>query len=195
MVITARDVTAGARTYLAEGGAGPRGDGGSPAPRDPATAPIPSPAADQLPASRPAANRRHGTAEEWPLESFLELDARPGSVPRARLHARKLLPEWGPTELSENVELLVSELVTNAVNAAQSMQRIFPVRLSLLSDGAQVLILVWDANPRPPELIATGEEAESGRGLLLVETISARWDWYFPPAAGGKVVWALPEMH
>ena len=64
-----------------------------------------------------------------------------------------------------------------------------------LSDKARVLILVWDANPRPPELIAANEEAESGRGLLLVETISERWDWYFPPATGGKVVWALAEMH
>jgi hypothetical protein len=36
------------------------------------------------------------------------------------------------------------------------------------------------------------EDAESGRGLLLVDAISKRWDWYFPQdGAGGKVVWAL----
>jgi hypothetical protein len=33
-------------------------------------------------------------------------------------------------------------------------------------------------------------DAESGRGLLLVETISDKWDWYFPQDTGGKVVWA-----
>jgi anti-sigma regulatory factor (Ser/Thr protein kinase) len=143
----------------------------------------------------PPTHRWRSVADGWPLHSFLELEALPGGVRRARLHARQLLSEWGLTELSENVELLVSEVITNAVNASQSIQRIFPVRLWLLSDKARVLILVWDANPQPPERIAANEEAESGRGLLLVETISELWDWYFPQAAGGKIVWALAEMH
>jgi hypothetical protein len=32
--------------------------------------------------------------------------------------------------------------------------------------------------------------ADGGRGLLLVDTLSARWNWYFPPDMDGKVVWA-----
>jgi hypothetical protein len=34
------------------------------------------------------------------------------------------------------------------------------------------------------------DDAENGRGLLLVETISTKWNWYFPHDPGGKVVWA-----
>jgi anti-sigma regulatory factor (Ser/Thr protein kinase) len=134
-------------------------------------------------------------AGEWPLQDFIELGALPGAVPCARLHVRQVLWEWGLTGLSECVELLVSELVTNSVAASQSLERIFPVRLWLLSGRARVLILVWDANPQPPVRTVAGVEDESGRGLLLVETISSRWDWYVPhQGVGGKVVWAQAEI-
>jgi anti-sigma regulatory factor (Ser/Thr protein kinase) len=130
-------------------------------------------------------------ADSWPLRSSLELGALPGAVPSARLHARHVLWEWGLTALSEVVELLVSELVTNAVHASQSMEWIFPVRLRLLSDLARVLILVSDANPRPPVRADAGENDESGRGLVLVETFSTQWGWDAEPDAAGKVVWCL----
>jgi anti-sigma regulatory factor (Ser/Thr protein kinase) len=102
-------------------------------------------------------------AREWPLESFLELGALPGAVPCARLHARLLMVEWHLARLSENVEILVSELVTNAVTASRSLDQAFPVRLWLRSDTERV---------------------------LLVEAISDCWDWYVTPEPGGKVVWA-----
>lgn len=135
-------------------------------------------------------------AGQWPLQSFLELGALPGAVPCARLHARQMLWEWKLAGLSENVELLVSELLTNAVCSSQSLEPVSPVRLWLLADKvaaeAHVLILVWDACPRPPVRIDAEEDAESGRGLLLVEAISDQWDWYSPSQeTGGKVVWAL----
>jgi anti-sigma regulatory factor (Ser/Thr protein kinase) len=127
---------------------------------------------------------------QWPLRSFLELGALPGAVPCARLHARQVLWEWGLSTLSESTELVLSELVTNAVQASRTMTQATPVRLWLLSDSAQVMILVWDATPQPPGRMDTSDEAENGRGLLLVEVISARWGWHFPPGIGGKVVWA-----
>ena len=135
-----------------------------------------------------------GTDSEWPLQDFIELGALPGAVPCARLHARQLLWEWGLTRFSESVELLVSELVTNAMHASRAMEPITPVRLWLLTDKTRVLILVWDASPQAPERINISGDAESGRGLLLVETISDKWDWYFPQDIGGKVIWALLEM-
>jgi anti-sigma regulatory factor (Ser/Thr protein kinase) len=140
--------------------------------------------------------RGRGMAGQWPLQSFLELGALPGAVPCARLHARQMLWEWKLAGLSENVELLVSELLTNAVRSSQSLEPVSPVRLGLLADKvadeAHVLILVWDASPRPPVRIDADEDAESGRGLLLVEAISDQWDWYSPSQeTGGKVVWAL----
>jgi anti-sigma regulatory factor (Ser/Thr protein kinase) len=127
---------------------------------------------------------------EWPLRDFIELGALPGAVPCARLHARQLMWEWGFTQLSESVELLVSELVTNAIQITRAMERITPVRLWLLADKTRVLILVWDASPQAPARVSVSGDAESGRGLLLVETMSSRWDWYTPQDTGGKVVWA-----
>jgi hypothetical protein len=129
-------------------------------------------------------------AAQWPLRSFLELGALPGAVPCARLHARQVLWEWGLGACSDSTELLVSELVTNAMQISRVTAQDDPVRLWLVSDGRRVVIFVWDASPLPPAPADAGEDAESGRGLLIVETVSARWGWDFPPALGGKVVWA-----
>ena len=93
-------------------------------------------------------------------------------------------------DLTDSAELLVSEIVTNAVQITQADGRTAPVRLWLLADQARLLILVWDANPLPPVRVSTSADTENGRGLLLVETLSARWD-HFPHHSGGKVVWAL----
>ena len=97
----------------------------------------------------------------------------------------------GLTKFSERVELLVSELATNAVKASQSPDWIFPIRLWLRSDGARVIILVWDINPQPPRRVDAGEQAEGRRGLLLVETLSKKSAWYPHKELGGKVVWCL----
>jgi anti-sigma regulatory factor (Ser/Thr protein kinase) len=130
-------------------------------------------------------------AARWPLRTFLELGALPGAVPCARLHARNVLREWGLTVFSESTGLLVSELVTNAIQISRVAEQDAPVRLWLVSDRTQVVIFVWDASPLPPLPGDVGEEAESGRGLLIVQAVSARWGWDFPPGMGGKVVWAV----
>ena len=130
-----------------------------------------------------------GMTSQWQLQSFLELGALPGAVPCARLHTRQVLWEWGLATLTDSTELVVSELVTNAVQASRATGQGAPVRLSLLSDQAQILILVWDASPHPPLRADVSDETENGRGLLLVEAISKQWAWYFPPNEGGKYVW------
>ena len=53
-----------------------------------------------------------------------------------------------------------------------------PVRLWLPSDTARVLILVQNDNPRPPARTVPEADAAAGRGVLLVEAVSSRWDWY-----------------
>src|ERR1017187_6769079 len=126
----------------------------------------------------------------WPLRSFLELGALPSAVPCARLHTRQLLWEWQLTGLSDSAELVVSEIVTNAIQVTQANGGTAPVRLWLLADRARVLLLVWDASPLPPARVSTSDDTENGRGLLLVETLSARWD-HFPHHTGGKAVWTL----
>jgi anti-sigma regulatory factor (Ser/Thr protein kinase) len=132
-------------------------------------------------------------AGEWPLRDFIEFGPLPGAVPCARLHARLVLTEWGLSRLSEQAELVVSELVTNAVAASRSLEWVFPVRLWLLSDRARVLIAVWDANPRLPVRTCADELAESGRGLQLVAALTTHWDAYATPQPGGKIVRAVCE--
>jgi anti-sigma regulatory factor (Ser/Thr protein kinase) len=130
-----------------------------------------------------------------PRRSCLELRALPTAVPCARLHARHLLWEWGLNELAPTTELLVSELVTNAVNATAGHDVQAAVRLCLSGDSARVLIEVWDADLRPPAPKALGEDGtpdpdeEGGRGLFLVAALSARWDWYLTQEPAGKVTW------
>lgn len=126
----------------------------------------------------------------WPLCSHLELGALPSAAPCARLHATHVLWEWGLTRLSESVELVVSELVTNAVHASRQQSWPPVVRLWLLSDEFRVRILVWDGSPMRPVRVDADEETEGGRGLLLVESISDQWNWFQPAGREGKVVWA-----
>jgi hypothetical protein len=63
------------------------------------------------------------------------------------------------------------------------------VRLWLLSDSAQILILIWDASPQPPVLTDVTGEAEQGRGLRIVDAVSEQWGWY--AFGNGKFVWAI----
>ena len=70
-------------------------------------------------------------------------------MPCARLHVRHLLWEWGLSALAADTELLVSELVTNAVKATAGQQQAAS-RLQLSSDNTRVLVEVWDADPQPP---------------------------------------------
>ena len=140
----------------------------------------------------------HLDEPEPPLRSYLELGALPTAVPCARLHARHVLWEWGWNGLAPDGELLVSELVTNAVKATAGRDEA-TVRLRLSGDSALVLIEVWDADPRAPAPKDLGEhgtpdpQEEGGRGLFLVAALSARWDWYPTREPAGKVVWCEIE--
>ena len=129
---------------------------------------------------------------QWPLRSYIELGALSSAVPCARLHARHVLWEWGQKSLTGDAELVVSELATNAVTAAQAIESVHPVRLWLLSDNSRTLIMMGDASPHPPKRIdLAATDTDGGRGLLLVEALSSSWGWYTTRKAGiTKVVWA-----
>jgi hypothetical protein len=71
------------------------------------------------------------------------------------------------------------------------MELDLPVHLRLSSDKTEVLIEVWDGNPQPPAPRDAELTSEDGRGLLLVATLSDRWNWHGSPERGGKVVWAV----
>ena len=144
----------------------------------------------------------------WRRRTYLEFGALPGAVPCARLHARNVMWEWGLSDLDEAVELVISELVTNAIQAAAGPSRDAPgpdeenlgvpsVWLWLASDGRQLVVEVGDSSPRTPVPAETQLDVEGGRGLLLVETVSRRWGYYFPAEEDDghrkiirKIVWA-----
>ena len=85
----------------------------------------------------------------------------------------------------------MAELMTNAIAAVRSGERPPPVRLWLLGDNRRAMVVVWDACPLPPVPVHPPGDAVTGRGLLLVEAISAGWGSYATPRSGGKAVWAL----
>ena len=124
---------------------------------------------------------------DGPLTSHLELGALDSAVPCARLHTRQVVREWGRPDLADTAELLVSELITNAIRASVGVMSP-AVALWLFSDGRHVAIHVWDGSGERPARRDAGADSESGRGLLLVDSLSRDWGSY--PRVGGKVVWA-----
>lgn len=128
-----------------------------------------------------------------PLQCSVELEATVRAVSRARMRTRQVLLEWGLERLSECAELLVSELATNAVTASLSLPAAHRVWLFLVSDSAQILIIVWDASGHLPARKDVSAGAESGRGLVLVEAMSDAWGWFRGDQGDGKFVWAITK--
>ncbi|HVF03951.1 MAG TPA: ATP-binding protein [Frankiaceae bacterium] len=83
----------------------------------------------------------------------------------------------------EDVALVVSELVTNAILHGEG-----EVTLDVVVEPHAVRIAVEDLDPGTPEAREAGLDADSGRGLALVSKIAARWG--VRPGDRGKVVWA-----
>ncbi|MCX4749955.1 ATP-binding protein [Kitasatospora sp. NBC_01287] len=108
------------------------------------------------------------------------------SPARARRLLREFLPKLRDGErFAEKAELLVSELVTNALLHGTRPGQL--IRLGLETDGDLLWISVEDASEAPPRPRLAADE-ESGRGLLLVERLSEKWGWG-PREGTGKRVW------
>lgn len=116
------------------------------------------------------------------------LPREPRSVGRAREYARAQLADWDLEALADTTELLVSELVTNALRYGEG-----EIRLRLLLDRTLVCE-VWDAGLVQPRRRRARDTDEGGRGLQLVGLLSASWGSRRTPH--GKTVWfelALPD--
>jgi anti-sigma regulatory factor (Ser/Thr protein kinase) len=121
----------------------------------------------------------------------LDLPAAPQSAGAARRFATAALAEWRLAALADDVDLVISELITNALLHARGDRRVAAgagIRLDLEYDGKAVTCRVADGSALPPTPEQAGDTAESGRGLLLVDALSAAWGWSHESA--GKVVWA-----
>ena len=126
----------------------------------------------------------------WPLNSHVKLPAVPEAVPFARRHATLKLAQWRLYGHVEAVQLVVTELCTNAIQAALGTPGPY-LRLWLCADQDAVLIQVWDAVDQLPVRRDADPDADHGRGLVIVDALSKDFGWYRPAAANGKVVWSL----
>jgi serine phosphatase RsbU (regulator of sigma subunit)/anti-sigma regulatory factor (Ser/Thr protein kinase) len=111
-----------------------------------------------------------------------ELEIDPREVGRARALVRDTLRGWGLAEIGDTAELLVGEVVTNAVRHAHTRR----VGLRLVRAGA-LLCEVSDDDHAVPVLLSAGPEDEGGRGLRIVSRLAREWGT--SRSAQGKTVW------
>jgi anti-sigma regulatory factor (Ser/Thr protein kinase) len=129
----------------------------------------------------------------------LTLAATLSAVSRARQFTRFALSPRGLGALTEDAELVVSELVTNAVQASGAAEPPearggnpgppATVRVRVLAYQAGVIVEVWDRDPRSPVRREQATGQEDGRGLVIVDALCRDWG-YFHTADSDKVVWA-----
>lgn len=116
------------------------------------------------------------------------------AVRDARDFTRLTLQRWGIFELLDDVTLVASELVTNALRHALqpglTMERPDgPVRISLVRRSSRVVCAVRDPSRVSPVARTPDHVAETGRGLHLVDCFSETWGWQLLDGPG-KIVWA-----
>ncbi|MFI6496439.1 ATP-binding protein [Nonomuraea typhae] len=123
------------------------------------------------------------------LYQFHELSAfEPASVAVARRFVERTLREWHAPEISFDAQLVVSELVTNAMRHGGGA-----LHLRLLANAGDLACVVSDYSRTAPVPAAPGVFAEFGRGLALVEGLTRAWGWITPPGPN-KFVWACMAM-
>ncbi|MER6536557.1 SpoIIE family protein phosphatase [Streptomyces sp900105755] len=115
-----------------------------------------------------------------------DVPADPAAVADVRAEAVRQVVAWGYDELATTTELIVSELVTNAIRYAEP-----PIRLRLLRD-ARLTCEVADASSTAPRLRHARSTDEGGRGLFLVAQLAHRWGARY--TGEGKIIWAEQEI-
>jgi len=122
-------------------------------------------------------------------------DAR--SATQARHDAAEILDAWSLPSLVYGAKQVVAEMMANAVS--HCVQRPVVLTLSRLDNGVRISVLDSCTEPVVPRDASLGDE--NGRGMLLIEAFSARWDWEWrtartmtdPAHRAGKRVWA--DLH
>jgi anti-sigma regulatory factor (Ser/Thr protein kinase) len=125
-----------------------------------------------------------------PRLTALALPGIPESVPVARRHVRDTLGLHGLGEFAQDAAIITSELVANAVQHA-SGNGAATIRITLMWAGSPpaVTVVVSDSCTQGPVRRETPADGEQGRGLQIVEALSARWGWRYED--GGKTVFAV----
>jgi Histidine kinase-like ATPase domain len=160
---------------------------------DEVVVPIPAP-----PASPPQFLPVPSAWWETPAVMSRPLSPVPEEARAARHFVRELLTCWGLVYLADDAELIIDELVGNAVR--HGMRTAPPglargasspaLRLCLLRRIGEVMLAVTDPSDQAPRPKAPSSEGESGRGLQIVSALSDVWGWS-PIEGSGKAVWAV----
>jgi anti-sigma regulatory factor (Ser/Thr protein kinase) len=111
-----------------------------------------------------------------------DLPAHPSAVPTVRSAATRRLEEWGLGESAFSMELVISELLANAIQHGGA-----PVTLRLIREGA-LICEVSDGSSTSPHPRRAQPLEEDGRGLFLVGQLTDRWGTRYTPT--GKTIWA-----
>ncbi|MEU1308274.1 SpoIIE family protein phosphatase [Streptomyces cinnamoneus] len=115
-----------------------------------------------------------------------DVPCEPSAVAGARAGITRQLTEWGLEETVFTTELILSELVTNAIRHAAG-----PIGVRLLYDRT-LICEVSDSSSTSPHLRYAADEDEGGRGLFLVSQLSDRWGTRY--YARGKIIWAEQSL-
>lgn len=115
----------------------------------------------------------------------LSVERRPEAARAARLKVRELCLTRAPAELIDDVQLVVSELVTNAVTHGLGA-----ITVLVGVTGDRVAIAVRDEGPGEPRQRDIEAASPGGRGIALVARLAADWGVRREPG-GGKAVWCL----
>src|ERR1700691_5684549 len=151
-----------------------------------------------LPASPPQLLPVPSAWWETPAVTSRPLTPVPEEARTARQFVRELLTCWGLDYLSDDAELIIAELVGNAVrHGLRTAPQIIPLgsdspalRLCLLRRIGEVMLAVTDPSDEAPTPKAPSLSGESGRGLQIVGALSYVWGWS-PIEGRGKAVWAV----
>ena len=92
------------------------------------------------------------------------------------------------SDAANDAELIISELLTNAITATARMKSSARIGLLMTADPGRLLLLVCDASPEPPVRQDHDHDAPAGRGLQIIEALGAKWGSCAD--SHGKVVWA-----
>lgn len=115
------------------------------------------------------------------------LPGTPCSVRMARFYIRAALTYHDLGGYAEDAEMVASELITNAIEHAGAPK--FGLEVMQLAGSAAVAVIVTDPSPQPPVKRDPDEDTEHGRGLNIVDALSASWGWR--PEDPGKAVYAI----
>ncbi|MFG2512286.1 ATP-binding protein [Streptomyces sp. NPDC048584] len=147
----------------------------------------PGPSSPRPPGGEPAAPGRLASG----LRTF-DLPATPASVRAARAAVRELLIARGVADdVCDNAVIVTSELVTNALTHAAGDRIVCRLRLS--ADRVRIEVEDEARGPGLPMLRRPGPDDQSGRGLLLVDTLGDDWAVTRTPGRTGRTVWAEPR--